>query len=369
VRERSSAEEQTAYPALRRLAGAVVVLLAISLPSLVAFSSIDAPLQAREIQRVERALFPQPESISAVTGLFYTATLSDAAIVGWPTQQSQITVRARFSGMLALFVISALVYLILAQVRGRATGVAGSLSLATMAPVAGSGFVLRPEQGATMFGLLGVALLVGLPVLLQRRPLPRLSLGGLMLVAGLMFGFAMSVHEQAWIYLALPALTLMLAVLALVFLFPRATRGLPLAYWPSKAAARRYTPWMLVVLVCSAMSLWVLMQAGGAADPSSIVSAAECRLFPQAWWWSAPLVGCAVVGGLRMGYGVSLRVQRLRRVRADSVLFLYVAALLMQHFLSAECRDPLPAAVAMACLLGDGLMTAVVVTLSRVRRG
>ncbi len=369
MRERSSAEQQTTYPVLRRFAGAVVVLLAISLPSLVAFSSIDAPLQAREVQRVERALFPKPESISEVASLFYTAALSDAAIAAWSTKQSQITVQARLSGMMALFVISALVYLILAQVRGRATGVAGSLSLATMAPVVDSGFVLRSEQGATMFGLLGVALLVGLPVLLQRRPLDRLLIGGLISVLGLMFGFAMSMHQQAWIYLALPALILMLSVLALVFLFPRATRGLPVAHWPSKAAARRYTPWMLVVLVCSSMSLLVLEQAGGMADPSSIVSAAECRLFPRAWWWSAPLLACALVGALRMGYGVSLRVQRLRRVRADSVLFLYVAALLMQHFLSEEPRDALPAAAAMACLLGDGVMTALLVTMGRVRRG
>ncbi|MEE2887972.1 MAG: hypothetical protein VX951_11145 [Planctomycetota bacterium] len=374
MRLRSSAEQQTAHPALRKLVGVVVILLAISLPALWAFASIDAPLHPIETRRVECALFPDAAGcdLNEVARTFYAVTVTDAGIAAWPKARARVVTGARLSGMLALFAISGLVYLVLAQVRGRATGVIGSLSLATLVPVAQHGFLLRPEQAATAFGLLGVALLVGLPAALQRRGSPgRVPLVApvcLTVLVGAMFGLAMALHQQAWIYLAVPALALMVSVLALVFLLPRATRGRQVALWPFRAASRRYVPWMLVVLLCSVMSYLILMQVEGETEPSSLVPVAESRLLPRQWWWSAPLLLFAVLGGLRMGYGVSLRLQRLRRVRPETVLFLYVAAMLMQYFLSDDSRDQLPAAAAMACLLGDGVMTAVVVLTPRLLR-
>ena len=167
MRRRSRAEQSTAYPVLRKVAGVAVTLLAISLPALWAFTAIDAPAHPSESRRVEAALFPAGSQLSEVGRLFYGAALTAADAADWPKNQARIVVRARLSGMLALFVISALVYLVLAQVRGRATGVVGSLSLTFLLPVVGDSFVLRPEQAATMFGLLGVALLVGLPVYLK----------------------------------------------------------------------------------------------------------------------------------------------------------------------------------------------------------
>ena len=362
MRRRSRAEQSTTYPTLRKLAGMAVVLLAISLPALWAFAAIDAPVRPSESRRVEAALLPGGSDLSEVGRLFYGAALHEADAVGWPKEKAGVMARARLSGMLALFVISGLVYLVLAQVRGRATGVAGSLSLATLTPVAGDGFVLRPEQAATMFGLLGVALLVGLPVYLRsgrRRGVP---------AVGLVFGFALAVHQPAWIYLAVPALTLLVSVLALAFLLPRATRGRPIAHWPLRAAARRYAPWMWVVLVCSLMSWLVLVQLEGQPERWSPVPEPRAGLLPAQWWWSGPLIGCALLGAARMGYGVSLRLQRLRRVRPETVLFLYVAPLLMQYFLSVGTHDQLPAAVALACLMGDGLMAAVVLLTGRLAR-
>ena len=191
MRRRSRAEQATSYPTVRKLTGLAVVLLAISLPALCAFTAIDAPMRPSESHRVAAALLGEGSDLSEVGRLFYGAALRESDVEVWRTQPARIVVRARLSGMLVLFVISGLVYLILAQVRGRATGVAGSLSLATLAPVAGVGFVLRPEQLATMFGLLGVALLVGLPMHLRSgryRPLWGHALpAGLTLIAGLMF--------------------------------------------------------------------------------------------------------------------------------------------------------------------------------------
>lgn len=372
MRQRSSAEQRTTYPALRKLAGAIVVVLSICLPALLAFVSIDAPVDPHELERVKSALFPEQSGLSEAARMFYGSTLTDSAIAEWPKSQVDVTVRARLSGMLALFAISALIYLILAQVRGRATGVIGSLSLATLVPIADNGHLLRPEQGATMFGLLGVGLMVGLPVILHRRRrrgvISMISPVCLIFVVGTVFGLAMGVHQRAWIYLALPAMALLVSVLALAFLFPRAIRGLPLAHWPLRAAARRYLPWMFAVLACSTMSLLVLVQSGGEPDKSSPMPEAVSGLLPQEWWWSVPLLLFAGIGAARMGYGVSLRLQRLRRVRPDTILFLYVSAMLMQYGLHEGSHDHLPAAAAMACLLGDGVMTAVVLVLGRLRR-
>ena len=66
-----------------------------------------------------------------------------------------------------------------------------------------------------------------------------------------------------------------------------------------------------------------------------------------------------------MVLGVGLRLNRLRTVRPDAVLFLYVAALMMQYFLSEPGVDRLPAAPALACLVGDGVLSVAVVGFGR----
>ena len=66
----------------------------------------------------------------------------------------------------------------------------------------------------------------------------------------------------------------------------------------------------------------------------------------------------AAEGSFRLG--VALRIGRLRRVRPDTVLFLYVAALMMQYFLSNGGIDRLPTSVAFACIIADGVMTTAV---------
>ena len=369
MRQRTTAEQRTRRPVRRQIAGAVVLLLAIAMPVLLAFTRIDAPATPHELRRVEAAMFPERSGLSEAARMFYGATIPESALQSWPRDRQAITVGARLTGMLALFAISALVYLLLAQVRGRVTGVVGSLSLAALPPVAATGYLLRPETGATMFGMLGVVLFVGLPAMLQRRRglAALISQGCLISVVGVLFGLAMAIHNQAWIYLGIPALALLLSVLSLVFLWPRAIRGRPFGHWPFRAAARRYGPWMCGVLICSAMALLVLTQAGGNPDMSTRPPAEGRGVLPGGWW--APVFwGVAGVGALRMGYGVSLRIQRLRRVRPDTVLFVFVAVMMMQYAMGDPGFDRLPAAVAMACLLGEGVVTATVMVIGWRRR-
>jgi hypothetical protein len=354
---------------VRRVAGGVVVLLAVMLPALLAFAAIDAPVTELEVRRVEQGLFADRGELGDLPRMFYGATLPANARDNWTTQRDAQVIAGRLAGMLALLAISGLVYLLLAQVRGRATAVIACLGLACLGPVLDAGYVLRPEQAATMFGLLGVVLLAGLPVMLRRRRRTVagfLSLGSLMVLVGALFGLAMAMHHAAWIYLAIPAGTLGLSVLALGFLLPRATRGRPFTHWPFRAAARRYGPWMAVVLISSAMVAMMLSQAGGQPDRSTPLGNAT-GLLPAGLWLRGPVLLLGAVGAARMGYGVSLRLQRLRTVRPDTVVFVYVAALLVQWLSLAGERDQLPAAAALACLVGDGAMTVAVLVTARLR--
>ena len=104
--------------------------------------------------------------------------------------------------------------------------------------------------------------MVGYPLMLQQRRRPptrwvaRLCL---LLTVGACFGLARSCLFEAWIYLTIPAGALLLSVLSLALMFPRAVRGLESwIYWPMRAAARRYAPWMLLVVSTLAATLYTL---------------------------------------------------------------------------------------------------------------
>jgi hypothetical protein len=49
-------------------------------------------------------------------------------------------------------------------------------------------------------------------------------------------------------------------------------------------------------------------------------------------------------------------------------MFLYVAGLMMQHYLTRDGIDRMPAAVALACLVGDGAMSAAVVGFGQIAK-
>jgi hypothetical protein len=367
VRELTTAEALTARPRLRRLTASILVLLIVMLPVLLAFVRIEAAPRDAEIARVEQAVLAEKAMQSKPILMFYGSMVSEDAPGRWEERKKDITVNARIAGMLALFGISALLYVLLFLVRGRATAALGCLTLCLLPPIAQEGFVLRAEQCSTLFGILGIVLIAGLPLMLQERARgvsPWLARASLMLVVGMTFGIARSCQVGAWIYLTVPAGALLLSVMTLVLMFPRAARGRSLMYWPFRAAARRYVPWMFLVLSSFALTLLVMQQGGGTV----VDSQSDVGLLPESWWLAGPILIFAVLGAMRMGLGVGLRLGRLRRVRPDAVMFLYVAGLMMQHYLMPDGIDRMPAAVALACLVGDGAMSAAVVGFGQIAK-
>jgi hypothetical protein len=368
VRQPPPAQAAIARPRLRRLTASTLVLLIVMLPVLLAFVRIEQPPTDAEIARVEQAVFADHAVDSGPLLMYYGSTVPQNAPTRWEKHKFEITVNARVAGMLALFCISGLLYVLLFLVRGRATAAAGCLALCVMPSIALEGFILRPEQCSSLFGLLGVVLIAGFPLMLQERArnvsswLARLSL---LLVVGVTFGIARSCHLGAWIYLTLPAGALLLSVMTTALIFPRGARGRSWMFWPFRAAARRYAPWMILVLTSFALTLLMMMRQGGLTAPDST---SDLGLLPESLWLAVPVVLFAGVGALRMGLGVGLRLGRLRRVRPDAVMFLYVAGLMMHHFLTPDGVDRMPAAIAFACLVGDGVMSAVVIGFGRVAR-
>ena len=358
----SRVEHRVVRPHLRRIAGYAVILSFVLLPVLVAFTRIDLPAHPGEASRVQEAIFSEESDVHPLLLSFYSGTLPVDAAERWEADRGGVIRMARFGGMLSLFAVSGSLYLLLLLVRGRATAAMGCLALSLMPAVAQDGYILRPEYLTTTFGLLGIMLLAGLPVMLQRRR------GGL--VAGLSqlcvyttvavtCGIAAATLGNGWIYMTIPAGALFLSVASLAVIFPRATRDQSIVYWPFRAAARRYVPWMLTVLA----SMFAVVSARGDANEMVPRTHVESGLLPATPWLAVPLCAIAFVGAVRMGLGVSLRLGRLRRVRTDTVLFLYVAALLMQGLMMESGRDQLPAAAAFSCLVGDGALSTVLLVL------
>lgn len=364
----SAAARQAARPRLLRWTSSILVALIVVLPVLLAFVRLDTEPDAAEQARVEAAVSPQSKvSLSPALQLFYRSMAGAGAETDWQREPVVVTKRARLAGMLALFGLSGLIYVLLLLVRGRATASAGCLGLCMLPAFGEDGVVLRPEQCASLFGLLAVVLMAGFPLMLQvrrRRMSDRAAILALLLVVGISLGTARSCHTGAWIYLAVPAGALLMSVMTLVLILPRAVRGKPWLLWPTRAAARRYVPWMFLVLCSFGLTLLALSQ-GVPNAPNTVMTTG---LLPENPWLAAGLILVGTVGGLRMALGVGLRIGRLRRVRPDTVLFLFVAALIMQHFLQHERYDRLPAATAYACLLGDGAMTILVLGLGAWRR-
>lgn len=352
----------------RRLTSFCLVVSCVLLPVLLAFVRVDLAPTPGELQRLGEALSAgAPDNL--LLRAYYTFMLDGDSVAQFAKEPAAVVVRARFVGLLALLVAVACTYLMLSMVRGRATGLAACLALACLPPVAVEGVVLRPEQPASMFGALAALLIVIYPLMRQQpRSLSRLGAeGSLQLVVGIVIGLAATAQLQAMVLLTIPCLAMFLAVFSLGVTLRRAVRGVPVSHWPLRAAARRYAPWMVMVLVSSMLTVLVVAEKEGTIVPAA--SSSMVGLLPESWWQRGPLLGLAVVGGLRLLLGAGLRLGRLRRVRPDTLLLLFVAVLLGQYHLLDPGVDRLPSSFALACLVGDGAMSLLVLGIGRYHRG
>ena len=84
------------------------------------------------------------------------------------------------------------------------------------------------------------------------------------------------------------------------------------------------------------------------------------------WYLLVPALVLLVVGGVRMVLAVGLKLGRQGHVRRDALLLIYAAALLLHHLSSPGPRDHLPAAPALAVLMGDGAASLLVLFAGRM---
>ncbi len=337
-----------------RLAAGSFVLLTVLLPALLAFTDIAAPSAPGEKERIVAALSTDPAQDTPLA-LFYRLTVPADVAENRAEDQLHIVAQARRAGLLALLVVSGLVYVLVAMVRGPAAGVVTCLCLCLVPAVAHEGHVLRPEQCATMIGLLGVLLTHLYPDALRRRrdrrPIARwLNRAGIVVCVSLCFGVSMACLPEAGIYLLLPGGALLLVAMCLVAVFPRVVRRRGIQRWPYAAASVRLLPWVAMCLVNLGLGYVVLVLVPGASTGAHV---AEAGMLPGPWYLLVPALALLLVGGLRMVLGVGLKLGREGRVGSEALLLIYAAALLLQH-LGGPPRDHLPAAPAVAILMGEG---------------
>ncbi len=350
-----------------RLAAGSFIVLVIVLPALLAFRNITVPPGGGEKQRIVEAMGPGSKIYNTPLGFFYGLTMPEDAAEQWVTHPESVTAQARRAGLLALLAVSGLLYCLMTLVRGRTAAVLSCLCLCLVPSVVGEGYVLRPEQAATMFGLLGVLLVLLYPDGLRRRPgQPEvrrwLNLGGIVVCVSLCFGVAIACMPQAGIYLLVPGGALLLVALCLAAVFPRVVRRRSFWRWPNKAATSRFVPWIVMCLGNLALGYVVLMLTPG--EPA-VSSTSGAGMLSGSWYLLVPSLVFLVVGGGRMVLAVGLKLGRHGHVRRDALLLIYAAVLLLHHLSGVGSRDHLPAAPALAVLMGDGAASLLLLVAGR----
>ena len=335
----------------RPLVLAVATLSIIGLPALVAGAGLDAPVGADEIARVSAALADPQGREHGPASLFYCAILPGE----FAAEVRTLIPRARLACVAATFVITALLYLTLALVRSRATGLLGCCALALAPPIAEFGYLLRPEYPVTVFCMLGVILLAGMPGLLarRRRSALRHSIAICVLIAAVAGFCALTVGTcpSYGVVLLVPGGCMLLAIVLAMLRFGSTLRRRGVALAPFWGVTRRSLPWFVAAFAAMSVSSLVLAQI----DAPPMASATGAGLCGSHWYVAWPLGFCAVVGGLvwllRIGFGLGRR----RHVDAEAVLFVFVAVMILQRFRVDASTDALPAAPAMAALVAFGV--------------
>ncbi len=274
----------------------------------------------------------------------------------------------RLWGMLALLACSGLLYLLVASTRGRVVALLACCACACLPPVLLEGYVIRAEQWASMYALLGMLLFTGMPHLLRRGAGRRtgwlygLRLAGLMLVVSLCFAMAgLSVQSQG-ILLLVPGGTLFLVVAAVLLAQLRIMRRRSMEQWPYKAAFFRLLPWLLMCLCNFLVAVWLPLQMGSTAEPveGAVPMVSELGLLPAHWLARMLLLLLACLGALRLGLIIGLRLGRQTHLQPQTCLLVYMAVMLLQHILATAPHDALPVVPVMVILIAEGLIALVV---------
>lgn len=384
-------------PGFGRLAGWMFTLAVLLLPALAAGIRLDAPVLASEWGRLvdaepgptagpadryvratldleawERALAAAPEAANPAAES--PAAESPAAVApGARNKAATLAVAsARRVQVLGLLGCSLLLYLGTTLARNRGRAALACVLFATSAPVAQSGYALRPGTAALMFVLLGLLLLQGLapPGARRRHHGPTLFFTALLAAGASSLALALDPRLMA-AFLA-PAIGSGAALLLATRAMWRVMRRRHPKAWPNKAVALRVWPWVLSAFATLALGVWWSQRY-----PSSLTPG-QATLSTPVWTdgisgWTATVM--MVLGVLRIAWEVGERVGRRGRLTRPAIWALGLATVFAAGRVLGPEDSLLPAAaaavfaaegLAMVLWLGVGL---IMVTLRRRAAG
>jgi hypothetical protein len=287
-----------------------------------------------------------------------------------PAMADAALAQARLASVIGLCALSGLLYLLLAAVRGRAMALLGCAALASLPPIAIDGAALRAELPASVFGLLGVVLLIGAPRALTgaRRRWARPGLLLLAVPVAMAFGLAAACQPAAGILLLVPGGALLLVVGTHLLRAARLLRRRSLWRLPTAALNRRLLPWVALVGT-GLVGMLAMLAIAVDGDPQALAASRSLAgLLPASWPARLLALALAALGAVKLLLLVGLRLGRRRRIEAATIVAVWVAVVLMQRALGDPGTDALPAAAPLAVLIAEGAMLALVVALGLVLR-
>jgi hypothetical protein len=345
-----------------------VTLLAVLFPALVAGAGIEQPAGHGELVRLRRGAAAEHDRTAGPALVFYGATLpSGAASFADPQLEDRLPI-ARLGSVLALFVISGLLWVSVTIARDRGRAVLACLALGVLPPVARAGCIVRPELPTAVFALLALAILLGLPAQLhasrRRRGLAKpLVLGALALAVATATALAVASSRAYGAALLVPAGCLLLVVALQLQRTLRLFRRFGPVLLPLRAFTARVLPWFAPAFLALVVTAAVL-SAVGAPEATTWT---EAGLVPRSPWLALPIVALALLGFGVSALRVGLRIGRRRTLMAESILLVHVVVMLAQRMRLGPADDALPAAPAMAFLLAEGARTLLGFGLGRLR--
>ncbi|MGE0145523.1 MAG: hypothetical protein AB7I19_00500 [Planctomycetota bacterium] len=344
---------------MRGLAVAVVTLCVVLLPALVAGWRLDAAPRAGEIERLSAALDAVARAQPGPDQLWTAATART------PVDAASLPA-ARIAALLAIFAQSALLFLAVAVARGRLIAAIACVAFATLPPIAVDGAILRPELAFGVFGTLALALLTQLPE--RQRTLRSRSraiawgwLSVHVLAVGIAVGLGIASGPSYGALLLWPMACLISVVVRHGRALLRAIRRFRGLVLPFRSVTLRLLPWAGVTMTALLAAAALLSQ-----DRRLVATEGLAPLIPASTIGGLAMLALALLGGLRFTRRFLIDRLRGRWLDARGVLWIYCAAVLILHALRSRVLDSLPAAPAIAILIGEGTQLVVWFALGRL---
>jgi hypothetical protein len=355
-------------PLATRLFGTLLGILVVLLPALVAASGLDRRSSASEQARLSEAiaLLDEPTRDASVAArTIYGVTLPEAPAQALQANREATIARARIAMLGCGFVVSALLYLLVAATRGGLTALMTCVTFAGLPAVVDDGHALRPEPLATAFGLLGTILLVTLTLAsLSRRArrqgarhLPLVL--GMIVLSGAAYGLALVTQPRLGVLLLVPGGLVTLACALQTWTWVRLYRRRRFTKRVLPALAQRSWPWFLLGVVGMGVTSAVIFLLLGHGVIAPDATGSSYTLLPESGLRRFLLGTLMLLGGVRLVLEGGHQLSARRRLYPSLATLLFIAVVLMQYGLSGAGLDTTLPACGVAILAGEGAMTAL----------